>query len=60
MNTEKNYPKSLASYNDFKNLVSEVGVYREKQLIDLGEFLKMSQNENTIILDTRSTFRYKR
>ena len=60
MNTKKNYPKSLANYNDFKNLVSEVEVYREKQLIDLGEFLKMSQHENTIILDTRSTFRYNR
>ncbi len=60
MNTEKNYPKSLADYNDFKNLVSEVEFYREKRLIDLDEFLRMSQHENTIIIDSRSTYRYKR
>lgn len=60
MNTEKEYPKSLASYNDFINLVLEVETYRKKRLIDLDEFLKMSQDENTIILDTRSTFRYNR
>jgi len=60
INPEKNYPKSLANYNDFKNLVSEVETHREQRLIDLDEFLKMSQDENTIILDTRSTFRYNR
>lgn len=60
MNTEKDYPKALSSFDDFKNLVSEVEPYREKRLIDLDEFLKMSQDENVIILDTRSTFRYNR
>lgn len=60
MNEKKKYPKSLANYNDFKNLVSELESYREERLIELEEFLKMSQKENTIVLDTRSTFRYNR
>lgn len=54
------YPKSLASYDDFKNLVAEVEIYREERLIDLDAFLKMRQKENVIVLDTRSTFRYNR
>jgi len=41
-------------------LVLKVETYREKRLIDLNEFLKISQDENSIILDTRSTFRYNR
>lgn len=60
MNIEKEYPKSLASYNDFKNLVTEIETYRAERLIDLNTFLKMSKEKNTIILDTRSTFRYNR
>lgn len=60
MNIEKEYPKSLASYNDFKSLVTEIETYRAERLIDLNTFLKMSKEKNTIILDTRSTFRYNR
>ncbi|PID59387.1 MAG: sulfurtransferase [Ignavibacteriae bacterium] len=60
MEVKKNYSKSLASYDDFKKLVFEVEAHREKRLISLDEFLKMSQEKNVVILDTRSTFRYKR
>ena len=54
------YPKSLASYNDFNELVKEVESYREQRLIKLDDFIKKSKEKNVIILDTRSEFRYKR
>ncbi len=57
---KKDYPKSLADYNDFKTLVGEVEKHRAKRLISLDEFLKMSKQENVLVLDTRSEFRYKR
>jgi len=60
MDVNLEYPKSLADYDDFKNLVSEVESHRNERLINLDTFLKMSQEENVIVLDTRSTFRYKR
>ncbi|MBT8391117.1 MAG: rhodanese-like domain-containing protein [Ignavibacteriaceae bacterium] len=57
---ENSYPKAKVSFDDFKNLVAEVETHREKRLIDLDTFLKMSKEPGVIILDTRSTFRYKR
>ncbi|NNJ51827.1 MAG: rhodanese-like domain-containing protein [Ignavibacteriaceae bacterium] len=54
------YQKAKVSFDDFKNLVAEVETHREKRLIDLDTFLKMSKEPGVIILDTRSTFRYKR
>lgn len=57
---QNEYPKSLASYNDFKALVNEVENYRAERLIDLNTFLKMSKKRNVVILDTRSAFRYNR
>ncbi|TPN86976.1 rhodanese-like domain-containing protein [Aquimarina algicola] len=57
---QKEYPKSLASYGDFKDLVNEVEDYRAQRLINLDEFVKMSKEKNVVILDTRSNFRYSR
>jgi len=54
------YPKAKVSFDDFKNLVAEVESHREKRLIDLDTFLKMSKEPGVIILDSRSTFRYER
>jgi hypothetical protein len=54
------YPKAKVSFDDFKNLVTEVESHREKRLIDLDTFLKMSKEPGVIILDSRSTFRYER
>lgn len=54
------YPKAKVSFDDFKNLVAEVETHREKRLIDLDTFLKMSKEPGVIILDSRSTFRYDR
>lgn len=56
----KNYPPAKVSFDDFKGLVAEVETHRASRLVDLDTFLKMSKQPGVIILDTRSTFRYKR
>lgn len=48
------------SFQDFKRLLLEVEQFRNERLIDLDSFLTMSKDRNTIILDTRSDFRYDR
>lgn len=60
MTEQKQYPKALVDYDDFKNLVLEVEKERTNHLVSLSDFLKMSQEKNTIILDSRSDFRYNR
>ena len=57
---DQTYPKAKVGFDDFKQLVAEVEFHRAKRLIDLDSFIKMSEDSNTIILDTRSTFRYER
>lgn len=57
---EKKYPPAKVSYDDFKSLVAEVEPHRQKRLVDLDTFLKMSRRPNVVVLDTRSTFRYER
>lgn len=57
---KKPYPKALVSFDDFKSLVSQVEKHRRDHLVDLDTFLRMSREENTIILDARSTFRFDR
>jgi len=55
-----NYPKAKVSFQDFKGLVTEVEAHRARRLINLDTFLKMSKEPGTIILDSRSSFRYDR
>lgn len=55
-----NYPKAKVSFSDFKGLVAEVEAHRARRLVNLDTFLKMSKEPGTIILDSRSTFRYDR
>ena len=57
---ETKYPPALVSFQDFKKLVSEVEKHRASRLINFDTFLKMSKNPNTIVLDSRSTFRFDR
>jgi len=57
---EKNYPKALVDYDDFKNLVVALEKQRADHLVSLDAFLKMSKEKNTVILDTRSDNRYNR
>lgn len=47
-------PTALVSYGDYERLVDEVKQVRPDRLIDFDTFLAMSQEPNTIILDTRS------
>jgi rhodanese-related sulfurtransferase len=53
-------PKAKVSFDDFKSLVAEVEEHRAKRLVDLDTFLAMSKEHGTIILDTRSDFRFER
>ena len=57
---DNSYPKAKVSFDDYKNLVTEVEPHRAERLIDLDTFLKMSKEPGVIILDSRSTFRYER
>lgn len=57
---DKDYPKAKVSFADFKGIVAEVESHRASRLIDLDTFLRMSSEPGTIILDSRSTFRYER
>ena len=60
MAQDKIYPKAKVSFDDFRNIVSEVEPHRANRLIDLDTFLKLSKEQGAITLDTRSTFRYER
>lgn len=55
-----NYPKAKVSFDDFKGLVAEVETHRANRLVDLKTFLKMSKEPGTVILDSRSAFRFDR
>jgi len=57
---QRPYPPARVSYDDFKALVKEVEPHRQKRLVDLDTFLKMSQEPGVVVLDTRSAFRFKR
>jgi hypothetical protein len=54
------YPPSKVSFEDFKALVAQVEPYRQKRLVDLDTFLKMSREPKTIVFDARSDFRFER
>lgn len=54
------YPKAKVSFEDFKQLVTEVEPHRASRLVDLNTFLKMSREPGVIVLDTRSAFRFDR
>jgi hypothetical protein len=54
------YPKAKVSFEDFKRVVAEAEEHRAKRLVDLDTFLKMSKEQGTIILDSRSDFRFER
>lgn len=54
------YPKAMVSYDDFKELVTEVESHRKDRVVNLDQFLEMSKQPNVIVLDTRSSFRFDR
>jgi hypothetical protein len=57
---DADYPTAKVSFDDFKGLVAKVELHRADRLVDFDTFLRMSQEPGTIILDTRSTFRFER
>lgn len=59
-NEVENLPKAKVSYSDYESLVAEVKQHRAKRLVSLQQFVQKSQDENTIILDTRSKEMYDR
>ncbi|HYG51639.1 MAG TPA: rhodanese-like domain-containing protein [Flavobacteriales bacterium] len=58
--TATTYAKAKVDFNAYEKLVAEVKEHRAKRLVSLDDFLKMSNEENTIILDTRSDNMYER
>ena len=54
------YPSAKVSYADFKTLVETVEKHRSERLVGLDEFLEMSKDPTTVILDTRSAERFER
>ena len=54
------YQSAKVSYTDFKTLVETVEKHRVDRLIGLDEFLEMSKDPDTVILDTRSAERFER
>jgi len=57
---QKAVAKAKVDYTAFEQLVKEVKVHREKRLITLDEFLKLSSENGVIVLDTRSDEMYNR
>ncbi len=57
---ESKLPASNVDFEAFEKLTNEVKIYRKDRLVSLDDFLKKATEENTIILDTRSTEMYNR
>lgn len=53
-------PKAKIDFDAFEQLVKETKQHRKTRLIDLNTFLKFGEEDNTIILDTRSDEMYNR
>ncbi len=56
----RSYPQAKVSFSDFKHLVSAVEPHRAERLINFDAFLAMKKKPNTIVLDSRSRFRFDR
>jgi 3-mercaptopyruvate sulfurtransferase SseA len=52
------YTKSLVDFDAYEKLSKEVKKHRKDRLVSADEFLQMSKEKNTIILDTRSQEMY--
>ncbi len=52
------YTKALVDFDAYEKLGKEVKKHRKERLVSVDEFLQMSKEKNTIILDTRSQKMY--
>lgn len=55
----KSYPASDVDYSGFVELTSEAEEHRKTHTVSLEEFIRLSKEDGTIILDTRSEKMYK-
>ena len=53
-------PASKVDFDAFEDLTKEVKAYRKDRLVNYANFLSMSKDANTIILDTRSSEMFTR
>lgn len=53
-------PASRVDFDAYETLAKEVNEYRKNRLVSLSKFLSLSKDQNTVILDTRSTEMYNR
>jgi Rhodanese-like domain len=56
----KQLPASKVDFDAYETLAKEVKEYRKNRLVSLSKFLFLSKEQNTVILDTRSTEMYNR
>ncbi len=56
--TPTEFAPALVDFDFFMETAAEVKDYRKDRLVDFNQFLKMSEESNTIILDTRSKEHY--
>jgi Rhodanese-like domain len=59
MATTVYFKKALVDFDAFEKIAKEAKKHRATRLVNVNEFLKMSKEEGTIILDTRSDEMYK-
>jgi len=55
---EPEFQKAFVDFAAFDSLVTEVQQHRAQRMVPLNEWLYMSQEDNTVILDTRSKNMY--
>ena len=60
MTHHTSFPPAKVSFDDYTSLVSEVEPYRKERLLSLDSFLRKSEEKDTVMLDTRSDFRFER
>jgi len=53
-------PASKVDFDAYEGLAKEVKEFRKNRLVNLSKFLLLSKDQNTVILDTRSTEMYNR
>lgn len=54
----ENLPPSAVDYEEFLRLSAEIRSYRQKRMVDLKTFKKLSEKKGVIILDTRSKYAF--
>ena len=59
MATSVYFKKALVDFDAYEKLMINVKKHRATRLVDVNDFLKMSKQKRTVILDTRSDAMYK-